>query len=301
VVVGRRRRTRFRDNYTSGHQALSAIGFNTAIRFRTGTYATCIRFVHGAPEATFDIIQYFCPISAHNFDPYSEYDFEYLPRGSWWCGTDPPAGTATMYMVTWPNENPQEPYLQNCQSVQAALIDDWYVLIVRAQQTGVIYEIRSASGQLVFGPSSPLLSPYTPDAYMELAYGIWEGGAVGGEATGRTYGVDVAWVYFSDASLSPTDADIMNAVNAWRLAGITRVDNPEDDLAPVVYDFLFDGGSPSIIAGIVELCANAQDNVWPHRIEFSFSLDGVNWTSLNSLRVPGQCCSWARCVGYNTD
>lgn len=210
---------------TSGTVSQSEVSRNEQI-YKNGTWATRMYFTDApsvGPDGDTAIETFFGLTSyVEGREPYSEIDFEYLPNGGWYTGSETPSmWSGTYRIVDWSDESNH-----GVTRTQGSL-QGWHTLVMQVQDGHISFYI---DGNYQTGFSGAV----APDYPMYLMFQLWisndcfdagcnRKGYINNSAY-REYSEDIDWVYFEKDNLVST-AEVVQKVAKLRSAGTSYVQN----------------------------------------------------------------------------
>jgi len=192
--------------------------------YKNGTWATRMYF-NDAPTTGPDgdtVIETFFGLTDYieGAEPYSEIDFEYLPNGGWWSGSDIPSMWSGTYRIVDWSDPSNHGVTRTTGSLQG-----WHTLVMNVVDGYISFYI---DGQLQTNFSGDV----APDFPMYLMFQIWFSNDCFDSAcnrkgyltdsTYREYYEDIDWVYFEKDTLLTTE-EVVEKVECYRNAGTSFV------------------------------------------------------------------------------
>lgn len=209
--------TNIQNNQALSGQSVQAEVARSEQEYKNGTWAARMYF-NDAPSAGPDgdtVIQTFFGLTDYIelTEPYSEIDFEYLPNGGWWTGSEEPAMWSGTYRIVDWSDPANHGVTKTVGSLQG-----WHTLVMNVTDGHISFYI---DGEF----QTEFSGDVAPDYPMYLMFQIWfsndcfdsacqRRGYLNSQQS-REYWEDVDWVYFEkDAQLST--ADVEQTVQCFR-------------------------------------------------------------------------------------
>jgi len=151
-------------------------------------------------------------------EPYSECDFEYLPNGSNWDGTDRIG--PQLFATSWKTAEDKDKISSPSPNDSGISYEGWHIFIIYAFKDGVTYlVIPEPSERKPFASHS---YAYAPDTKMRIAFQMWFN-RLGWDYQPREYEMDIDWVYHA-GNANLTAEEIENFVSDIRASGASYRD-----------------------------------------------------------------------------